>query len=188
MELQWVRHNAWHIRDRDYYAMCEAKTAWYTAATPCRVGALIGAPEIDAARLRSLTAFGLRLGLAFQIQDDILNLTADEAAYGKEINGDLIEGKRTLILITTFRRATSAERTKIRRITAKTRARKTKDDVRFLRQLIGRYDVLATCARASRRFASQALQIMDSECSWIANDEQKAFLREMANYVITRPI
>jgi geranylgeranyl diphosphate synthase type II len=46
-----------------------------------------------------MVRFGFHLGAAFQIQDDLLNLVGDESLYGKEINGDLREGKRTLVLI-----------------------------------------------------------------------------------------
>ena len=46
-----------------------------------------------------MARFGFFLGAAFQIQDDLLNLLGTEREYGKEINGDLCEGKRTLPLI-----------------------------------------------------------------------------------------
>ncbi len=188
MELDWVRHNVWNIRDQDYYTMCQGKTAWYTAATPCRIGALIGSPEISRTRLRDLTQFGLNLGLAFQIQDDILNLTGKAEEYGKEINGDLVEGKRTLILIRTFRSATQAERRHIRRISQKVRQRKTKDDVQFLRELIDKYEAIPSCQRVSRRLATKAQRILADDCGWIPQQPAKAFLRQMADYVITRRI
>src|ERR1019366_582498 len=63
---------------------------------PCRIGALVSGREgVD---LDSFNRFGYYLGAAFQIQDDVLNLEGDRGKYGKEIGGDLLEGKRTLIL------------------------------------------------------------------------------------------
>ena len=73
------------------------KTCWYTTIHPLRVGALVG--PAARADLRPMVRFGFYLGAAFQIQDDLLNLVGDEREYGKEIDGDLYEGKRTLPLI-----------------------------------------------------------------------------------------
>ena len=52
-----------------------------------------------------MVRFGFHLGAAFQIQDDLLNLLGSEREYGKEIDGDLYEGKRTLTLIHLLRNA-----------------------------------------------------------------------------------
>ena len=60
------------------------------------------------ADLDPLVRFGFYLGAAFQIRDDLLNLIGDEAQYGKEILGDLYEGKRTLMLIHLLREAHGA--------------------------------------------------------------------------------
>ena len=73
------------------------KTCWYSFIHPCRIGALIATR--DTANLDRFNRFGYYLGAAFQIQDDLLNLTGDQNRYGKEIAGDLLEGKRTLMLI-----------------------------------------------------------------------------------------
>ena len=82
------------------------KTCWYTTMHPLRVGALIG--SAGTADLQPIAQFGFFLGAAFQIQDDLLNLLGTEREYGKEINGDLYEGKRTLPLIHLVRNARGA--------------------------------------------------------------------------------
>jgi geranylgeranyl diphosphate synthase type II len=61
-------------------------------------------------RLPALEVLGRHLGAAFQITDDLLNLRADPEDYGKEIGGDLWEGKRTLMLLHALRRAAEPER------------------------------------------------------------------------------
>ncbi len=107
-ELMWITRGAWQLPDRAYLRMVHQKTGWYTFIAPMTVGAIAaGADELTSMRLRRLAT---SMGIAFQIQDDILNLVGDEAAYGKELRGDLWEGKHTLILIHALRHASDDER------------------------------------------------------------------------------
>ena len=103
MELGWVRDNRCDLTEEDYLRMVLKKTCWYSFIHPCRIGALIATR--DAVDLDRFNRFGYYLGAAFQIQDDLLNLTGDQNRYGKEIGGDLLEGKRTLMLIHLFKHA-----------------------------------------------------------------------------------
>ena len=94
MELGWVRDNDLTVGTDDYLRLVLKKTAWYSFIHPMRIGALVA--NGDDRNLGRFDRFGYLLGLAFQITDDVLNLNGDVARYGKEINGDLWEGKRTL--------------------------------------------------------------------------------------------
>jgi geranylgeranyl diphosphate synthase type I len=80
----------------DYWPMIRGKTAALLSAS-CGLGALLGgaAPE----RSESLRAFGENLGLAFQVQDDILGIWGDEHATGKSAATDLLEGKNSLPIL-----------------------------------------------------------------------------------------
>lgn len=79
-----------------YLDMIERKTAALLEAA-LEIGALIGGADAEArTKLRSA---GRDLGRAFQIQDDLLDLTADDAKWGKTIGGDLMEGKKTFLLL-----------------------------------------------------------------------------------------
>ncbi|TRW84746.1 polyprenyl synthetase family protein [Mycolicibacterium sp. 018/SC-01/001] len=108
VELDWVRANTWHLTDDDYLAMVERKTSWYSFITPLQAGAI--AAGVAAERLAPLERLGRDLGAAFQITDDLLNLRSDPQAYGKEIGGDLWEGKRTLMLLHALRCAAPGDR------------------------------------------------------------------------------
>jgi geranylgeranyl diphosphate synthase type II len=109
LELDWIRRGIWDLADDDYVTMVTKKTGWYSFMTPMIVGALASG---GAARERTetLTSFGQALGVAFQIQDDILNLAGDVEDYGKEIGGDLWEGKRTVIILHALRTASPSDR------------------------------------------------------------------------------
>jgi geranylgeranyl diphosphate synthase type II len=108
LELDWIRNDRWDLDDADYVSMVVKKTGWYTFIVPMQVGAIAAGVTADA-RLASLVPFGVALAVAFQITDDLLNLKAAPDAYGKEIGGDLWEGKRTLILLHALRTASDAD-------------------------------------------------------------------------------
>jgi geranylgeranyl diphosphate synthase, type II len=121
MELHWIRNRQWQLNDTDYVRMVYKKTSWYTFVSPVLIGGIVaGAPP---AQLRTLRNFAALLGIAFQVQDDVLNLTGEGGAYGKEIAGDLWEGKHTLIIMHMMRKATPRERARARGILTKPRPR-----------------------------------------------------------------
>lgn len=95
LDLTWVERGEWNLTEQDYLEMVQLKTAYYTVIYPLRLGALVAGQTPPA----EFTAAGLALGAAFQIRDDVLNLVGERDHYGKEIAGDLLEGKRTLITL-----------------------------------------------------------------------------------------
>jgi geranylgeranyl diphosphate synthase type II len=121
MELAWVRDGRWALREKDYLRMVHKKTSYYSFITPMLVGGVIAGAGDEV--LRSLFVLGARMGTAFQIQDDALNLSAEPHAYGKEIGGDLWEGKHTLILIHVLRELSLDERAEAQAILSKDRPR-----------------------------------------------------------------
>jgi len=150
LELGWTRDNIFELTEDDYLRLVLKKTCWYTCIHPCRIGALIGtAGAIDADRFN---LFGFLLGAAFQIQDDILNLVGERAQYGKEILGDVWEGKRTLMLVHTLRQCTADEREQLGRVFSVAREQRTEHDVEWVFRLFKRY--------ASIDFARATLQQM----------------------------
>ncbi len=90
----------------DYLRMIAMKTGRLVEMA-AEVGGLIGGGSRE--QIDGLCAYARHVGLAFQIQDDLLDITADEATLGKRIGGDVIEGKRTYLLIRALERAESAE-------------------------------------------------------------------------------
>jgi len=184
LELAWIRDNACDLTDDDYYRMCLKKTSWYTCIYPCRVGALIatdGRFELD-----RLDRFGWYLGAAFQIQDDLLNLVGDYGKYGKEIAGDLWEGKRTLMLIHLLRTAETADRERVRRFLGKRRRERTREEVLWLHRLLGDHGSLDFARQAARDLASAARAEGEAVLRGVPDSEEKSFLLEITRYVIER--
>ncbi len=119
LELHWIRQRRWRLTDADYVRMVYKKTSWYTFIAPLIIGGIVAGAAPEA--LATLRKFGGLLGVAFQIQDDVLNLLGEGWEYGKETAGDLWEGKHTLILMHMMRAASGRERDQARRILSKPR-------------------------------------------------------------------
>lgn len=87
------------VSEEEYMEMVEKKTGVLYGAS-ARMGAVLSGASAEAAQ--GLDDFGRLTGMGFQIQDDVLDLTASEKVLGKKRGGDLIEGKKTLIMIHAF--------------------------------------------------------------------------------------
>lgn len=85
-----------NVSINDYISMIEKKTA-AMAKMCCEIGALLGGGRKK--EISALAGFGKNIGIAFQIQDDLLDIMALESEFGKVIGGDLIEGKKTFLFI-----------------------------------------------------------------------------------------
>ena len=136
-ELGWRRDAVVDLTPEDYLDLIMRKTCWYTTVHPLRVGALVGSG--GAIDVRPMVRFGFYLGAAFQIRDDLLNLVGDEQTYGKEILGDLYEGKRTLMLIHVISAAEGGDRAVLHDYLVMPRERRSTDQVAEVRSMMDRY-------------------------------------------------
>lgn len=106
-----------NVSEEEYIEMIRLKTAVLLACC-LKVGALIGgASEKDA---ENLYHFGINIGLAFQLQDDLLDVYGDPETFGKNIGGDILCNKKTFLLINAFRLASPEQRTILKEWTTKT--------------------------------------------------------------------
>jgi len=95
-----------HVSIDEYIDMIDGKTGALLIAS-LEIGGLLG--DADRAAMGTLREMGGHLGRAFQIQDDLLDITAKDKRWGKVIGGDLMEGKKTYLLLRAIER-TSGER------------------------------------------------------------------------------
>lgn len=95
LDIGWARDNRFDLDVEDYLLMARYKTACYSGAIPLAVGAIIGGANEET--IESLRSFGMAAGLAFQIQDDLINLVGSDKS--KDFRIDITEGKRTLIAL-----------------------------------------------------------------------------------------
>ena len=97
----------------DYLMMIGLKTAVLIACS-AQMGALLGGAEPDVAR--ALYDFGYQLGIAFQITDDYLDTFGNEKVFGKKIGGDIVNNKKTWLLVECFHRASAEQKQRLERL------------------------------------------------------------------------
>jgi geranylgeranyl diphosphate synthase type II len=183
MELGWRRDNTTEIGDADYLEMVLKKTCWLATIYPVRVGALIGSH--DSVDLDPFVRYGFFLGAAFQIQDDLLNLVGDDG-YGKEIDGDIWEGKRTLMLIHTIQESTTSERARLSEILCRPREGRILSEVHWIRKLMNKYGCTEYARKIAHGLAGAALHEYSLISAGLPDSRDKRFLEQMVTWVIER--
>lgn len=184
LELGWRRDNVLDLGDEDYLEMVLKKTCWLGTIYPLQVGALIGSRQAGMS-LDSLLRFGFFLGAAFQIRDDVLNLKGD-LRYGKEIDGDLREGKRSLMMIHLLREATPHERDRLAGFLACSRADREPAEVLWIRALMDRYGSIEYAQNIACGLAGAALFEFESAFGELPASRDRSFLEAMAHWVVER--
>ena len=184
IELGWIRENVLELNDDDYLKMVLKKTCWLATIHPSRIGAMI-ANRGGAINLEPFIRFGYFLGAAFQIQDDLLNLSPDPR-YGKELNGDLLEGKRTLLLIHAYRHSSPAERVRLTKLFRRPRKKRTEEDVAWVLSLMTAHDSVKYARQFAHALAGAALHQFTSIYGHLPPSRDKAFIQGLATWIFTR--
>lgn len=108
LDIGWARDGRYDITPEDYLVMATHKTAHYSGAVPLAIGAIVGGGTD--AEVEALRNYGLDTGLAFQIQDDLLNLVGSAESTQKGFRDDITEGKRTLVVVHALQNSASEKR------------------------------------------------------------------------------
>ncbi len=186
MELGWVRDNILDLSESDYLRMILKKTCWYTCIHPCRIGALVATGEDE--NLDRFNRFAYYMGAAFQIQDDVLNLLGEEEKYGKEIGGDILEGKRTLSLIHLLNHCSIREKNRIARFLSIPRTERNPAEVEWIYDLLLKYKSITAARSSAHHLAGAALREFNLIYGALPDSEDKEFIRDIILYMIERDL
>lgn len=175
--LQIENRNNLDLDEQTYYRIITLKTA-VLCGTCCRLGAeLAGADE---ATSTALETYGLSLGIAFQIQDDILDLVGDMGQVGKTLGSDLEKCKLTLPLIHFRDTAPPEHQALLRSLLSGPDA----DRVEKIRNLILPSDSLAYARQRAEHYVARARAALKT----LEESEARRTLKLMADFVISRPM
>ncbi len=183
-EIGWQLDCVEDLRPADYLELIMHKTCWYTTIYPLRVGAIVGSG--GTADLAPMVRFGFHFGAAFQIRDDLLNLVGDEQTYGKEILGDIYEGKRTLTLVHLMATAQGADRDLVRDYLRRSRAERSEELVRTIRELMDDYGSIAFTSEYAEGILLVAEEYFEQAFADAQPGPDLDFLRALVPYVWAR--
>jgi octaprenyl-diphosphate synthase len=175
--LQLISTSDMDLTEERYIEVVKCKTAILLSAA-CQAGAILGraTPEQEEA----LRAFGMSLGIAFQLMDDTLDYVASEEEFGKSIGHDLEEGKITLPLIHTLKRCTPVERESIGEIVGKELL--DKSDFQVVFGLVRAYGGIGYTIDRARDYVAHAKSLLDLYPSSPLKDA----MASLSDYVVTR--
>lgn len=184
IEVGWQVDNVDGLRPEDYLNLILHKTCWYTTIHPLRVGAIVGSR--GTAELGPLVRFGFHFGAAFQIRDDLLNLVGDERVYGKEILGDLYEGKRTLPLVHLLSVAQPPDRELLQDYLHRSRSQRSAELVQRVRTLMDDYGSIAFTGQYAEGILLAAEEYFERAFAEAEPGPDLEFLRSLVPYVWAR--
>lgn len=172
---QLASFDALAFSEQDYHTLIRAKTASLVGAA-CEMGALAGAPRFR----REMRTFGERLGMAFQVADDLLDYTEQEAVTGKPSGNDLKEHKVTLPLIAALPRMSRAQRQRVEALFAD--AHPGDAAIAEVVGIVGECGGLEYARAEGERFAAEA----DGALTGLPESEVKQSLADALAYVMDR--
>lgn len=177
LDIGWARDGRYDISPDDYLVMATHKTAHYSGAVPLAIGAIVGGGSES--EVEGLRNYGLDTGLAFQIQDDLLNLVGTEESTKKDFRNDITEGKRTLVVVHALNH--SSERDELIEIlSSRTRDTAQLDRAVAIMQEAGSIDYARTFAEDLTRAAKQRLrEVLEPSTS-------RDLLISMADWFVSR--
>lgn len=160
----------------EYILMIKKKTA-AMAEMCCRIGAQLGGGNTK--QVNALGKYGLNLGIAFQIQDDLLDISGDEKEFGKTIGGDLVEGKKTFLFLEALEKAKGEDRKRLLKVIERNGIRR--NQVLLYKQLYEKLGVLEDAKREIRNYTKKALDSLR-----LLDDEQRKVFIWLADSLINR--
>jgi octaprenyl-diphosphate synthase len=174
--LQLIKTGDPDITEEDYFKIISAKTGALMSAA-CRIGAILGSLPED--KENALACFGMMIGTAFQVTDDILDYMADEKKLGKRLGKDLKEGKITLPLIYLLKSAANTEVEEVKRLIQNGFK---KEDLRRILDLFRKHKVIELSLKKANNLFSDA----KTELSIFVNSPVKDSLLTVAEYMLSR--
>jgi geranylgeranyl diphosphate synthase type II len=182
-EIVWREQGKKQFNDSDWYFIADGKTSYYTIACPMRLGAIIAGANQN--QLEKLAQFGVLLGRAFQLQDDILDVTSDFDGR-KEFAGDIYEGKLTVILGQLLNKANKKDKQKLISFLNKKREEKTKKEVLWVVSKMKEYKAISYAQNLANDFKDKAKAYFQKELTFLKKEPAREELLSLIDFITER--
>ncbi|OQA03437.1 MAG: (2E,6E)-farnesyl diphosphate synthase [bacterium ADurb.Bin400] len=167
------------VTTHDALLVQELKTVPYTFDGPLKIGAILAGADDDSVAL--LSEYSVPLGVAFQIQDDILGMYGTEEKLGKPVTSDLREGKKTLLILDALEKANGKQRDIIEKSLGNPKA--TFSDLENVRKVLEETGSLNQSKELASRLVQRSLNVINQ---LRLKNEGKEFLVGITEYMINR--
>jgi geranylgeranyl diphosphate synthase, type II len=161
----------------EYMEMIRKKTASMLKMC-CEIGASLGGGK--PADVKAMANYGLNIGIAFQIQDDLLDITATEEKFGKQIGGDLIKGKKTYLFIKALDKSKGNDHKMLRKVIERKGIKR--NQVKKFKKLYENLDLLNDAKGVINHYTKKALKSI----STIRKESDREILVWLADSLIMR--
>lgn len=163
----------------EYINMICLKTSVLIAGA-IEMGAVLGGASDD--DCRKLYDFGLNIGIAFQLQDDILDAYADSATFGKPIGGDIIEGKKSYIFLLCYERANDDDK-KLLLSTLNSNSLENSSKISIIKEIYNKYDIKRVAENDAEHYFHKATELLNKVS---VNQERKDCILGYAKSLLVR--
>lgn len=181
LDVGWVRDEVFDLTVDDYMHMALGKTGYYSGIAPLKAGAIIGGGTAE--QIEALAEFGKHCSIAFQIQDDLLNLVGDEATMGKDRLSDIKESKRTLMVVHCLSVSTPADRSRLVQLLRLGRT-KTPEQAQQILELLEKYGSLEYARSVARDLVTRGHSYLET----LPDSRARRILASMAEYFLDREV
>ena len=167
------------IDERRIRKILEYKSGKYTVERPLHLGAALA--KAPSSAFKAFSGYGIPVGVAFQIQDDILGIFGQKGKTGKPIDSDLKEGKKTLLVVKALEKLKGSQKAKFGQILGNKSL--TRKDFVWAKDKIKETGALAYSQGLAKKLVQEGKRALDS---YPFKKEGKDFLMGMADYIIER--
>ena len=165
----------------EYLKMIEYKTAVLIGAA-MKMGAIVA--EASEKDQNSIYEFGKNLGIAFQLQDDYLDAFGDPKTFGKQVGGDIIENKKTILYINALKLSTPEDRTQLQHLFS-INPNNPEDKIQIAKQLFIESDATKVTKDAIKEYTQKAFSVLDT---LNISEDKKLILKQFGEQLMDRNI
>ncbi len=179
MDILWHKKDI-ELTESHYLQMCAYKTG-ALARLSAELGAILA--ETGKKERTKIGKYAESIGIAFQIQDDILNLVGEEFSKGKGLGEDIHEGKKTLILLHTLEKASEADKKRLKEIIASHPEKQ--ETINEAIGIMEKYNSVEYAKQKARNLVKKSWKETEP---YLRQGKAKTLLKEFGEYLISREI